>query len=75
MTKFNENINVEETDTYKTGELMKASRELQEVEASRPIHEQFGMTVEEWNRSQEAWDVQHDMHGLNGTRGLVGRAW
>ena len=75
MTKFNENINVEETEAYKMGELMEASREVQEAEASRPIHEIFGCTVEEWNRSQEAWDVQHDMHGLNGTRGLAGRAW
>ena len=72
MNKFNENISVEETEAYKMGELMEASRELQEAEASRPIHEQFGMTVEEWNRSQEAWDVLHDMHGL---RGLEGRAW
>ena len=72
MTKFNENISVEETEAYKMGELMEASREVQEAEASRPIHEQFGMTVEEWNRSQEAWDVLHDMHGL---RGLEGRAW
>ena len=72
MTKFNENVSVEETEAYKMGELMEASRELQEAEASRPIHEQFGMTVEEWNRSQEAWDVLHDMHGL---RGLEGRAW
>ena len=72
MTKFNENISVEETEAYKMGELMEASRELQEAEASRPIHEVFGMTVEEWNRSQEAWDVLHDMHGL---RGLEGRAW
>ena len=30
------------------------------------IHEQFGMTVEEWNASQSAWDVLHDMHGLKG---------
>ena len=72
MTKFNENISVEETEAYKMGELMEASRELQEAEASRPIHEVFGMTVDEWNRSQEAWDVLHDMHGL---RGLEGRAW
>ena len=34
------------------------------------IHEQFGMTVEEWNASQSAWDVLHDQHGL---RGLEGR--
>ena len=33
MTQFNENI-TEETDTYKMGELMEASRELQEAEAS-----------------------------------------
>ena len=46
MTKFNENINVEETDAFKMGELMEASRELQEAEASRPIHEIFGCTVE-----------------------------
>tara|TARA_B100000676_G_scaffold280270_1_gene304380 strand:+ start:519 stop:785 length:267 start_codon:yes stop_codon:yes gene_type:complete len=72
MTKFNENISVEETEAYKMGELMEASREVQEAEASRPIHEIFGMTVDEWNRSQEAWDVLHDMHGL---RGLEGRAW
>ena len=30
------------------------------------IHEQFGMTVEEWNASQSAWDLLHDMHGLRG---------
>ena len=42
MTQFNENVSLEETDTYKTGELMEASRELQEAEASRPIHEIFG---------------------------------
>ncbi len=30
------------------------------------IHEQFGMTVEEWNASQSAWDMLHDMHGLRG---------
>ena len=30
------------------------------------IHEQFGMTVEEWNASQSAWDVLHDEHGLRG---------
>jgi hypothetical protein len=34
------------------------------------IHEQFGMTVEEWNASQSAWDVLHDQYGL---RGLEGR--
>lgn len=61
MKQFNENVSLEETDTYKTGELMEASRELQEAEASRPIHEIFGCTVEEWNRSQEARDVQRDM--------------
>ena len=33
---------------------------------TRPIHEQFGKTVEEWNASQSAWDVLHDMHGLRG---------
>ena len=43
MTKFNEKISVEETEAYKMGELMEASRELQEAEASRPIHEQFGI--------------------------------
>ena len=66
MTQFNENVSLEETDTYKTGELMEASRELQEAEASRPIHEIFGCTVEEWNRSCDAWDARHDMHGLHG---------
>ena len=30
------------------------------------IHEQFGMTIEEWNASQSAWDVLHDMKGLRG---------
>ena len=34
MTKFNENISVEETEAYKMGELMEASREVQEAEAS-----------------------------------------
>ena len=63
MKKFNENVSVEETEAYKMGELMEASREVQEVEASRPIHEIFGCTVEEWNRSQEARDVQRDMKG------------
>ena len=72
MTKFNENINVEETDAFKMGELMEASRELQEAEASRPIHEIFGCTVEEWNASCDAFDRAHDAHG---TRGFQGRAW
>jgi hypothetical protein len=35
-----------------------------------PVNELFGMSVDEWNRSQEAWDVLHDQHGL---RGLEGR--
>ena len=72
MTKFNENISVEETEAYKMGELMEASREVQEVEASRPIHEIFGCTVEEWNASCDAFDRAHDAHG---TRGFAGRAW
>ena len=63
MTKFNENISVEETEAYKMGELM---------EASRPIHEIFGCTVEEWNASCDAFDRAHDAHGL---RGFQGRAW
>ena len=66
MTKFNENISVEETEAYKMGELMEASHEVQKAEASRPIHEIFGCTVEEWNRSCDAWDARHDMHGLHG---------
>ena len=49
--------------------------QVEETTADTPINELFGMTVEEWNRSQEAWDVQHDMNGLKGTRGLAGRAW
>ena len=35
MTKFNENISVEETEAYKMGELIEASRELQERETMR----------------------------------------
>ena len=66
MTKFNENISVEETEAYKMGELMEASHQVQEAEASRPIHEIFGCTVEEWNRSCDAWDARHDMHALHG---------
>ena len=66
MTKFNENISVEETEAYKMGELMEASHEVQEAEASRPIHEIFGCTVEEWIRSCDAWEARHDMHGLHG---------
>ena len=72
MTKFNENVSVEETEAYKMGELMEASREVQEAEASRPIHEIFGCTVEEWNASCDAFDRAHDAHGL---RGFQGRAW
>ena len=72
MTKFNENVSVEETEAYKMGELMEASREVQEAEASRPIHEIFGCTVEEWNASCDAFDRAHDAHG---TRGFAGRAW
>ena len=72
MTKFNENVSVEETEAYKMGELLEASRELQEAEASRPIHEIFGCTVEEWNASCDAFDRAHDAHG---TRGFAGRAW
>ena len=72
MTKFNENVSVEETEAYKMGELLEASRELQEAEASRPIHEIFGCTVEEWNASCDAFDRAHDAHG---TRGFAGKAW
>jgi len=49
--------------------------QVEETTVDTPINELFGMTVEEWNRSQEAWDVQHDMHGLKGSRGLADRAW
>ena len=35
-----------------------------------PVNELFGMSVDEWNASQSAWDVLHDQHGL---RGLEGR--
>ena len=31
-----------------------------------PINEVFGMSVDEWNASQSAWDVLHDRHGLHG---------
>ena len=35
-----------------------------------PVNELFGMSVDEWNRSQEAWDVLHDQHGLRGLEGM-----
>ena len=35
-----------------------------------PVNELCGMSVDEWNASQSAWDVLHDQHGL---RGLEGR--
>jgi hypothetical protein len=44
--------------------------QVEETTVETPIHEQFGMTVDEWNASQSAWDVLHDQHGL---RGLEGR--
>ena len=31
-----------------------------------PVNELFGMSVDEWNASQSAWDVLHDQHGLRG---------
>jgi hypothetical protein len=31
-----------------------------------PVNELFGMSVDEWNASQSAWDVRHDQHGLRG---------
>ena len=31
-----------------------------------PVNELFGMSVDEWNASQSAWDVLHDRHGLRG---------
>ena len=34
------------------------------------VNELFGMSVDEWNRSQEAWDVLHDQHGLRGLEGM-----
>jgi|TARA_R100001129_G_scaffold90029_1_gene61292 hypothetical protein len=30
-----------------------------------PVNELFGMSVDEWNASQSAWDVLHDRHGLH----------
>ena len=37
-----------------------------------PVNELFGMSVDEWNRSCDAFDRAHDAHG---TRGFAGRAW
>ena len=48
----------------------KNENQVDETTVETPIHEQFGMTVDEWNASQSAWDVLHDQHGL---RGLEGR--
>ena len=46
--------------------------QVEETTVETPIHEQFGMTVDEWNRSCDAFDRAHDAHG---TRGFAGRAW
>ena len=37
-----------------------------------PVNELCGMSVDEWNRSCDAFDRAHDAHG---TRGFAGRAW
>ena len=37
-----------------------------------PVNELFGMSVDEWNLSCDAFDRAHDAHG---TRGFAGRAW
>jgi len=50
----------------------KNENQVEETTVETPIHEQFGMTVDEWNRSCDAFDRAHDAHG---TRGFAGRAW
>ena len=63
MNKFTTNQFAEDTTA---AEIYEMREEHQRAESAKPIHEQFGMTVEEWNASQSAWDVLHDMHGLGG---------
>ena len=38
-----------------------------------PVNELFGMSVDEWNASQSAWDVRHDQHGLHGMQTVAVR--
>ena len=59
MTKFNENEN-------------KNENQVEETTVDTPINELFGMSVDEWNASCDAFDRAHDAHG---TRGFAGRAW
>ena len=63
MNKFTTNQFAEDTTA---AEIYEMREEHQRAESAKPINEQFGMTVEEWNASQSAWDVLHDMHGLRG---------
>ena len=63
MDKFTTNQFAEETTAADIYEMREEHRR---AESAKPINEQFGMTVEEWNASQSAWDVLHDMHGLRG---------
>ena len=61
MNKFTTNQFAEDTTA---AEIYEMREEHRRAESAKPINEQFGMTVEEWNASQSAWDVLHDMHGL-----------
>ena len=48
--------------------LTRASEVVEVEPVAKPldIHEQFGMTVEEWNAACDHWDMLHDLHGLRG---------
>ena len=65
MDKFTTNQFAEDTTA---AEIYEMREEHRRAESAKPfkVWEQFGMTVEEWNASQSAWDVLHDMHGLRG---------
>ena len=63
MDKFITNQFAEETTAADIYEMREEHRL---AESAKPINEQFGMTIEEWNQSQSDWDSLHDMHGLRG---------
>tara|TARA_B100000519_G_C13935671_1_gene293603 strand:- start:28 stop:225 length:198 start_codon:yes stop_codon:yes gene_type:complete len=64
MNKFTVQQSPEETTAADTYAMQEEYRQQQSKDI--PIHEQFGCTVDEWNRTCDAWDARHDMHGLRG---------
>ena len=65
MNKFTVQQSPEETTAAAIYDMQEEFRK-EEESKDIPIHEQFGCTVEEWNRTCDAWDARHDMYGLRG---------